>query len=117
VRDFRRLAERSGTASEIGQAALALCERLSAAWHRYRGEGRGRAWLGEQIAPLRHKLRTLLERGQTEGDGETKTLCRSLLKLWPALSSFVDQEGVEPTNNAAERGLHRRGHLPQDELR
>ena len=105
VRDFRKLEERSGTASEIGQAALALCERLFAAWHTYRREGRGRAWLGEQVAPLKGELRALLERGQTEGDRETKTLCRSLLTLWPALWSFVDNDGVEPTNNAAERGL------------
>jgi hypothetical protein len=28
-----------------------------------------------------------------------------LLKVWPALWTFVEAEGVEPTNNAAERGL------------
>jgi transposase len=30
---------------------------------------------------------------------------KSLLKRWPALWTFADTDGVEPTNNHAERGL------------
>jgi transposase len=32
-------------------------------------------------------------------------LAKNLLKLWPALWTFADLPDVEPTNNAAERGL------------
>jgi Transposase IS66 family len=32
-------------------------------------------------------------------------LARNLLKVWPALWTFVEIDGVEPTNNRAERGL------------
>lgn len=32
-------------------------------------------------------------------------LAKNLLKLWPALWTFADVPDVEPTNNAAERGL------------
>jgi transposase len=32
-------------------------------------------------------------------------MARNLLKLWPALWTFAAHEGVEPTNNHAERGL------------
>lgn len=32
-------------------------------------------------------------------------VAKNLLKLWPALWTFADVPGVEPTNNAAERGL------------
>lgn len=105
VRDFRALAESRGTAAEIGQAALSICERLFTAWHTFRRDDRPHAWLATQIAPLKHELRSLLERGLTEGDTQTKTLCRSLSKLWPALSTFAEVDGVDPTNNAAERGL------------
>ena len=35
----------------------------------------------------------------------TRTFAKNLLKLWPALWTFSDRDGVEPTNNAAERGL------------
>jgi len=34
-----------------------------------------------------------------------RTFARNLLKLWPALWTFTEIEGVEPTNNRAERGL------------
>jgi transposase len=32
-------------------------------------------------------------------------LARNLVKAWPALWTFVEQDSVEPTNNRAERGL------------
>jgi transposase len=105
VRDFRALAEGRGIAAEIGDQALALCERLFAAWHSFRAAGRPRASLAAEIEPLKHDLRGLIERGRREGDAATKTLCRSLDNHWPALWTFVETEGVEPTNNAAERGL------------
>ena len=105
ARDFRALAEGRGAAAEIGQAALSLCKQLFTVWHTFRAEGRSRGWLSAQIEPLKHELRGLLERGTRDGDTATKTLCRSLDKLWPALWTFVEVDGVEPTNNAAERGL------------
>ena len=35
----------------------------------------------------------------------TRTFANNLLKLWPALWTFSELAGVEPTNNHAERGL------------
>jgi transposase len=105
VRDFRALAEGRGVAAEIGQGALSICQRLFASWHDCRAEGRSRSWLAAEIEPLQHELRCQLERGRADGDRQTKTLCRSLDKLWPALWTFAEVDGVEPTNNAAERGL------------
>jgi transposase len=32
-------------------------------------------------------------------------MAKNLLKLWPALWTFASQEGLEPTNNHAERAL------------
>jgi transposase len=34
-----------------------------------------------------------------------RALAKNFLKLWPALWTFADIPDVEPTNNAAERGL------------
>ena len=75
------------------------------AWHSFRRERRSRGWLAAEINPLKQELRGLLERGLAEGDTQTKTLSRSLHRLWPALWTFAEVDGVEPTNNAAERGL------------
>src|SRR5205823_5474411 len=35
----------------------------------------------------------------------TRRFANNLLKAWPALWAFTTSPGVEPTNNAAERGL------------
>jgi transposase len=32
-------------------------------------------------------------------------MARNLLKIWPALWTFADHRGIEPTNNHAERAL------------
>jgi hypothetical protein len=41
------------------------------------------------------------------GHRETRRTCQNILKIKQALWTFVDQEGVEPANNAAERALRR----------
>jgi transposase len=76
------------------------------AWDAYRQDG-DRARLRERISPLQDKLRVLLEHAARKS---TKTkyhrlFANNLLKRWPALWSFTLVDGVEPTNNHAERGL------------
>lgn len=47
----------------------------------------------------------LLEVGSRSANVKAAGLCGALLKLWPALWTFVTVPGVEPTNNAAERAI------------
>jgi transposase len=47
----------------------------------------------------------LLRRGQKTSDRKAAALCRELSKWWAALWTFARVEGVEPTNNGAERAL------------
>jgi transposase len=47
----------------------------------------------------------LLEAGSTCGTPKTEGVCREILKRHQALWTFVHLEGVEPTNNAAERAI------------
>ena len=44
-------------------------------------------------------------RGEDSGDAKAAGLCRELNKRWEALWTFTLVEGVEPTNNVAERAL------------
>jgi transposase len=46
-----------------------------------------------------------LEAGTACGCAKTAGTCRELLAVEPALWTFVRVEGIEPTNNAAERAL------------
>jgi hypothetical protein len=55
--------------------------------------------------PLQARLGRLLRRGQKNPDGKAAGLCRELTKWWAALWTFARVEGVEPTNNVAERAL------------
>ena len=58
------------------------------------------------MAPLRRELKALLERGSKGRRNKlTWGFSKNLLKIWPALWTFVEVEGVEPTNNRAERAL------------
>jgi len=53
--------------------------------------------------PLQERRYDRLEAGQALGP--PRGFCRELLRLWPALWTFLAVDGVEPTNNAAERAL------------
>jgi transposase len=104
-RDFQALVDWGGAARPLGEAALALLERLFAAWHQARADPVARARLPVTLAPLQAEFRTLLEEGAASESPKAAGLCRALLKLWPALWTFVTVPGVEPTNNAAERAI------------
>jgi transposase len=75
--------------------------------------------LQRRLIPLLARLGRLLRRGQEDPDPKAAGLCRELRKWWPALWTCARVEGVEPTNNAAERALRpavlwRKGSLGSD---
>ncbi|MCA1680679.1 MAG: IS66 family transposase [Actinobacteria bacterium] len=105
-RDFRRHAEGLGEQKAFGEAGMALTTRLFKAWRAF-DEHHDRRRLKREMAPIQAELRKLLEHGarkskRTRYHGR---FARNLLKIWPALWTFVTVTGVEPTNNAAERSL------------
>jgi len=104
-RDFQALVDRGGDAAAVGATALALVRHLFTAWHQYRAGALDRRQLQLAMQPVQAAFGALLDTGMTGADPQAATLCRALDRLWPALWTFVDAEGVEPTNNAAERAL------------
>jgi transposase len=54
---------------------------------------------------MRRQVARRLKAGQTCGIAKTEGVCREVLKVYDALWTFVRVEGVEPTNNAAERAI------------
>jgi transposase len=57
------------------------------------------------LIPLQVRLGRLLRRGQENPDHKAAALCREMRKWWAALWTFARVDGVEPTNNGAERAL------------
>ena len=104
-RDFQGLVDRGGEAEPVGRWGLAESERLFALWHRFRAGECDRTELRRRLIPLQAPLGRLLRRGQESADHKAAGLCRELRKWWAALWAFARVDGVEPTNNAAERAL------------
>jgi len=99
IRDFRKL--RDFTDRALGQQALDLAERVFEEWHTFKRSEITRRVLGRRMIPIKRALRVLLEKGAAKYSG----FCKKLLSLWPSVWTFVNREGVEPTNNDAERPL------------
>ena len=57
------------------------------------------------MSTLRAAFRVELENGRECGCPQTAATCRELLAREAALWTFVQVEGIDPTNNAAERQL------------
>lgn len=91
--------------------ALALQQRLFRLWHRFRGDPRGRGspitrrQLIEKALPLEKAFFALGDRYVNTPTDDVRNLARALVVHNQHLFTFVHEEGVEPTNNAAERAL------------
>jgi transposase len=60
-----------------------------------------------RLSPDAERLERLLRAGRRCADAKSATFCGNVLELLPAVWRFVVTEGVEPTNNQAERVLRR----------
>jgi transposase len=91
--------------------ALALHARLFRLWHRFR-DGPGvrygpitREQLIAKSIPLEKKFFALADRYLDSPDKDVANLALALLQHFERFFAFLRHEGVEPTNNVAERAL------------
>jgi transposase len=98
-------------AKRFCREALALQKRLFRLWHRFRGDphARGAPLTREQlitkVLPIEKQFFALASRSVNAATDEVRNLARALFFHLPHFFTFVHEEGVEPTNNAAERAL------------
>ena len=64
-----------------------------------------RPGLQSRLDPIARELQGVLEQGCSRADSKAATFCANILAVYPALWLFAAIEGVEPTNNHAERIL------------
>jgi transposase len=74
-------------------------------WHRVREGTLQRATFRSYMTPLRGEVERLLTVGSQCSVAKTAGTCQETLKRRQALWTFVQVEGVDPTNNAAERAI------------
>jgi transposase len=106
-RDFQALVERGGESERIGHALLEQVEKMFGLWHRVRDGTLSRCDFQTAMQPIQARVRDLLGEGAALTCDKTRRTCGNILKLEVALWTFVRVEGVEPTNNSAERRLRR----------
>ena len=105
LRDFAAIRDRGGRSEELGEALLAQAHQMFTWWHRVREGTLQRSTFRSYMTPLRREIERLLEAGRRCGVPETEGTCRDILKRRAALWTFVQVDGVEPTNNTAERAI------------
>lgn len=106
-RDFQAFVDREGESEKIGQALLDQSAQMFDLWHQVKDGILSRTDFQTQMEPIRARVGELLHEGSEVTHDKTRRTCENLLKLEQALWTFVDVEGVEPTNNDAERPLRR----------
>ena len=105
LRDFQRIAERDGPAGELGEALQRQGLNMFARHSAYKAGETDHQGFVSDTASIRDNLLELLEYGAGLPHAQTARTCRKLVEIEPCLWRFVEVDGLEPTNNKAERAL------------
>jgi transposase len=87
--------------------ALALHARLFRLWYKFRSDLIDRQQLRLRSLPLQRRFFALAERHLDSEEKEVRNLATALFQHSERLFTFLEYEGVEPTNNSAEQALRR----------
>ena len=104
-RDFQAMIDRGGESAEVGERLMGHSDALFGWWHRVRDGTLSRSSFRTYVATMRPFLKEDLQRGAACACPKTAGTCRELLCGETHLWTFVRVEGIEPTNNHAERAL------------
>jgi transposase len=107
-RDFQAMVDRNNAGSAIGKELLAMSGQMLGWWQRVRDGTLTKVHFAGRLHAQREfrvRFRAVLERGSACGCAKTAGTCRELLRGEVSMFIFAFVDGVEPTNNAAERAL------------
>lgn len=107
-RHFTKWEERGDKTKWFGVEASAITRGVFKCWKRFKN-GKPGQWsrkdLRQWIKPLRVRMKKLLERGIAGREKKLARFCGRLLRMERAIWRFTKVQGLEPTNNHAERML------------
>ena len=105
-RDFQALIDHSDQqVKRLGRDLMRPTRELFGVWARYRDGTITQRGFQRLMKPTRQEIDGLLLRGVYSGNPHLIGMCQELYGHRQWLWTFVDQPGVEPTNNASERSL------------
>jgi transposase len=105
IRKFASFAERSGSTGQLGVQLLFWSQAMMHYWHMVRDGTMSRRRFRKLMISIGPIIEDLLERGVRLDVRGVSGSCSDILDHKLALWTFVDREGIEPTNNHAEREL------------
>ena len=105
LRKFVSFTERAGPSAAFGRELLDYTGLLFEYWHNYKAGKLDRATFRAWMAPVRAQVEAVLARAVAANIARLSGSCADLLEHKLALWTFVEHDGVEPTNNHAEREL------------
>ncbi len=105
-RDFQALIDHPDQqVKRLGRDLMRPTKQLFGHWTRCRDGTITRRGLERLMQPIRREIDSLLLRGVFSGNPKLMGMCEPLYDHRQWLWTFVDVQGVEPTNNASERAL------------
>ncbi|MGA2405090.1 MAG: transposase [Syntrophobacteraceae bacterium] len=107
IRKFKALEDVRGSpdACRFAKCMLKEIEKLFTCWYAFLDKALTREELRQSSALIRGRMKRLCRHYQSSSDNAVVTRASQTLKNWNHLFTFIFHEGVEPTNNAAERAL------------
>jgi transposase len=105
IRKFVSFSERDGPAGAFGRELLDYAGLVFDYWHDHKAGKLSREQLALWMAPIKKQVREILDRAVAAGIAHVSGACADIVEHEPALWTFVDTDGVEPTNNHAEREI------------
>jgi len=103
-RDFQALIDSPcPTTRRLGWDLMRPTKEMFALWKKVRDGTLSRRHFQQQMQPIRVRVEGLLLRGYF--NAHVRGFCKELWEHRERLWVFVDSEGIEPTNNAAEQAL------------
>src|SRR5579862_503210 len=96
---------KSSAVERFCRDALAQHARLFRLWHKFRGGQMDRRQLLVRSIPVQKRIFELAERNLDSPSREVRNLATALFEHNDRLFTFLEHEGVEPTNNSVERAL------------
>lgn len=105
IRDILKIGLRSGLDQKISENLLAHIKRMFLLWYKVREGTLNRKSFQLAMEFTKKSIEDLLEEGTTSTHKKTRGTCAQILKQKTALWTFIYTEGLEPTNNTAERTI------------
>lgn len=107
IRDIKgiRHACRSPDAVRFSRWMLREIGRMFGLLNAFRHEQLDSKTLVLKSVPLRARMSNCLQIHELSSDPDVARMARGLLNAWDHLFTFLEHDGVEPTNNVAERGI------------